>query len=383
MSFGKAAVPMLKAWRDVCGDLSQADLIAAPQPFQEWSLPQDIRLRAFVGGHPEPNAESVRAAQVMLEAVQAVRTPALIVYLISGGGSALVETPLLDLTLHELQATYRELVRSGASITEINSIRKHLSAFKGGRLAEAAASAGEVDQLSLLISDVPDGDMGSISSGPTCPDPSTVEECYRLYGEWRLALPPRVAGVFEDGLLQETPKPGGRAFARSHWQVVMDNRLACDTLADRARLAGLHPHMDHTADEWEYRRAARYLVARLRELKQSDPAACLIAGGEVRVRVEGEAGHGGRNQAVALEVATLLAGLPWCMLSCGTDGIDGNSPAAGAAVDGTTVARALDAGMDPLHHLRTFDAWPLLHAINDSIEIGPTGQNVRDLRLLF
>lgn len=383
VSLGKAAAPMLTAWRNLAGGLSHTDLIVAPQPFHPAGTPADIRLRAFTGGHPEPNAESLRAGQVMLDAVRKVNTPALILYFISGGGSALVEAPLGDLSLAEMQATYRALVLSGASITDINVLRKHLSAVKGGRLAQAAAEAGEVDQLTLLISDVPEGDLSSISSGPTCPDESTVEDCYRLYHQHRLQFPPRVAGQFEDQLLQETPKPGDPAFARSHWQVILDNRQACEVLAGCARLAGLHPEIDHTADEWEYRRAARYLVGRLRQLKQSDPAACLIAGGEVRVRVEGDSGQGGRNQALALEAATLLAETPWCLLSGGTDGVDGHSPAAGAVVDGSTVQRALEAGMDPLHHLRSFDAWPLLHAIGDSIETGPTGQNVRDLRLLL
>lgn len=383
ISLGKAAVPMLMAWRTLAGGLSHTDLVASPQPFPPPGTPADIRLRAFAGGHPEPNEESLRAAEVMLDAVRKVHTPALILYFISGGGSALVEAPLGDLSLAEMQATYRALVLSGASITDINVLRKHLSAVKGGRLAQAAAAAGDVDQLTLLISDVPEGDLSSISSGPTCPDESTVEDCYRLYHQHRLQFPPRVAGRFEDRLLEETPKPADPTFARSSWQVILDNRQACEVLADHARRAGLRPVIDHTADEWEYRRAARYLVGKIRQLKQADPAACLIAGGEVRVRIEGESGQGGRNQALALEAATLLADTPWCLLSGGTDGIDGHSPAAGAAVDGTTVHRALEAGMDPLYHLRSFDAWPLLHAIDDDIETGPTGQNVRDLRLLL
>lgn len=383
ISLGKAAAPMLTAWRALSGGLSHTDLIASPQPFQTPGTPTDIRVRAFTGGHPEPNAESRRAGEVMLDAVRNLNTPALVLYFISGGGSALVETPLGDLSLAEMQSTYRSLVLSGASITDINVVRKHLSAIKGGRLAQAAAEAGDVDQLTLLISDVPEGDLSSISSGPTCPDHSTVEDCYRLYRQHNLQFPPRVAGRFEDRLLEETPKPGDPAFAHSHWQVILDNRHACDVLAHHAREAGLHPEIDHTADEWEYRRAARYLVGKLRQLKQADPAACLIAGGEVRVRVEGDSGRGGRNQALALEAATLLADTPWCLLSGGTDGVDGNSTATGAVVDGTTVQRALDAGMDPLHHLRSFDAWPLLHAIGDEIETGPTGQNVRDLRLLL
>lgn len=383
ISLGKAAGPMLTGWRALSGGLSQMDLIVSPQPFQSPGTPGDIRLRAWIGGHPEPNAESLRAGEAMLEAVRKVKTPALILYFISGGGSALVEAPRSVLSLAEIQATYRALVLSGASITEINVLRKHLSAFKGGRLAQAASEAGEVDQLTLLISDVPEGDPSSISSGPTCPDESTVEDCYRLYQQHKLQFPPRVAGRFEDRLLEETPKPGDSAFARSHGQVMLDNRQACEVLAHRSRQAGLHPEIDHTADEWEYRRAARFLTGRLRQLKQADPAACLIAGGEVRVRVEGDYGRGGRNQALALEAATLLADTPWCLLSGGTDGIDGHSTAAGAVVDGTTVQRALGAGYDPLHHLRTFDAWPLLHAIDDTIETGPTGQNVRDLRLLL
>jgi hydroxypyruvate reductase len=287
----------------------------------------------------------------------------------------------MQLTLLELKETYRALVLGGAPIGEINTIRKHLSAFKGGRLALRAAARG-AQQISLIISDVAGSDAGEVSSGPTLPDRSTVEDCYRIARQRGLRFPPPVQRVFDERSLAETPKPANPAFAKTSWHVLMDNDTACTVLAERARLLGLAPEIDHTSDEWEYKRAADFLVKRLQELRRQAPNACLISGGEVLVKVA-NGGTGGRNQQLALACAMRIAGSDVCVLSGGTDGIDGNSDGAGAVVDGTTVERLKKAGFNAQRQLEAFDAYPALRAIGDTLVTGLTGNNVRDLRLLL
>lgn len=392
LAYGKAAVPMAQAaetllrprppaaapWPRLRLCISAPDAFLAPgQATAPWS---DVR--QFVGGHPEPNAASVAAAHAMLQACAAAPPASLILHLVSGGGSALAEAPILPaLSLSALQAAYRALVRNGAPIHEINAVRKHFSAFKGGRLAAAAPPSA--DQLSLILSDVPAGDLSSVASGPSAPDPTTRADCARILAAHPTDLPAPVVACLRAGQLPETPKPGDPSFARAAWHLLMDDRGAAAALAAKVGAAGLAPVLDHTADEWDYAAAAAHLLRRIRELRRRQPNACLIASGEVRVAVRGAAGRGGRNQTFALECARQIAGEDLCVLSLGTDGVDGNSPAAGALVDGDTLARAAALGLDLDAALAHFDAYPLLAALRDSIEIGPTGTNLRDLRIFL
>lgn len=383
LAYGKAAVPMAQAMEPLLRGAGPLTLIvSAPERFLapgQNPAPWDA-VQSFVGGHPEPNDASVAAARAMLAAVAAAPGGSLIVHLVSGGGSALLEAPLrAELSAADLRAAYGALVRNGAPIHEINALRKHLSAIKGGRLAAAAPASA--DQLSLILSDVPSGELSSVASGPSLPDPSTVADCRAMLAAHPTPLPPAITRLLAH--LPETPKPGDPAFARSAWHLLLDDRGAAARLAARVRAAGCVPTLDHAADEWDYRAAAAHLVGRIRELKRDQPRACLIAAGEVRVALSGPAGRGGRNQMFALECARLIAGEPLCVLSLGTDGIDGDSPAAGALVDGTTCARAAACGLDPARALAQFDAYPLLAALRDSIEIGRTGTNLRDLRILM
>ncbi len=389
LALGKAAVPMLNAWRELAATQSPGPawdaIIVSADPRRAAPVARNGSLQQFFGGHPEPNADSRAGAEAMLAAARGLQPPALLVALVSGGGSAMAESPLqADWSLLEMQELYRQLVRCGAPIGEINSVRKHLSRFKGGRLAEAAAELDGVDQLSLLLSDVPPGEADSISSGPTLPDRSRVEDCYRIYAQRQLRLPARMAAMLEGKQLAETPKPEAACFRRARWRVVGDNALACEMLARRARAHGLAAVIEHGADEADYREAAARLLQRWRELRRETPNACLIAGGEVRVAVPEEAGQGGRNQAFALECARrLMPEEEGCIASLGTDGVDGSSPAAGAIVDATTRERARRANFDLEQAAAKFDAYPLLAAIGDAIETGPTGNNLRDLRLLL
>jgi hydroxypyruvate reductase len=273
------------------------------------------------------------------------------------------------------------LVHSGAPIAEINTIRKHLSAVKGGRLARAAFPA---HQVSLLVSDVPDSTPDALASGPTMPDSTSVDECYRIAEKHGLLprLPHSTRELLERHALNETPKSDDQAFYRSRWWPVLSNQSAVEQARVAAETAGFKVHVDNSCDDWNYSAAAEYLLKRLRQLRKDCDRVCLISGGEVTVKLE-NGGIGGRNQQFALACAMKIAGENVTVLSAGTDGIDGNSPATGAVADGATVARANSRGLDVAAALTNFDAYPLFSALGDAIVIGPTGNNLRDLRILL
>ena len=339
--------------------------------------------RYFYGGHPLPNKDSLRAGDAVLELLHTLPERSLVLFLISGGASAVAERPVRpDLTLSDIVDTYRALVHSGAPIAEINAIRKHLSGIKGGRMAQAA---GAVMQVSLLISDVPDNAPDALASGPTMPDSSTVSDCYAIAKRYSMLarFPERVRDIFERHELQETPKSGDPVFRNSQSVTVLSNQTALRAASQRATEAGFTVEVDSGCDDWDYAPAADYLLARLRTLRQTSSPVCLISGGEVTVKVGDQSGLGGRNQQFALYCASKITGESITVLSAGTDGIDGNSPAAGAVVDGTTASRAKQRGLDPVAALSRFDAFPLLDTIGDTIVTGPTGNNVRDLRVLL
>lgn len=343
---------------------------------------QLAHFRYYRGGHPLPNAESLLAARTILRALKNQTLHSLVIYLISGGGSAAVEKPSSpSISLTDLAATYKALVLSGAPIGEINAIRKHLSAVKGGRMAEAATPA---QQVSILISDVPDDQLDALASGPTMPDTSTVADCYQIAKRHKLLkqFPASVRELFDKQLLEETPKPGDDIFARSRFWPILSNNSAQAAAAAKAAMSGFAVEVDNSVDDWDHAKAADHLLKRLRKLRKGVSKACLISGGEVTVKVSG-GGTGGRNQQFALYCATRIAGENLCVLSAGTDGIDGNSPAAGAIVDGTTVERARSMRLDPAAALARFDAHPLFEKLGDTVVTGPTGNNLRDLRILL
>ena len=295
--------------------------------------------RYFTGGHPLPNEDSLRAGDAILRSVQVASPETLIVYLISGGASAIAEKPISPNIAAGCRATYDALVHSGAPIAEINAIRKHLSALKGGRLARAASGT---HQLSVLVSDVPDDSLDALASGPTMPDTTTVDDCYEIAKRYDLLplLPLPVHSLFQQRHLQETPKPHDPTFARAQYLTVLSNATAVNAAVERAALAGFAVEVDNSCDDWDYQDAADHLLRRLRELRRGVSRACLISGGEVTVKIDGRAGVGGRNQQFALYCAQKIAGEKVTVLSAGTDGVDGNSPAAGAIVDGSTVTRS-------------------------------------------
>jgi hydroxypyruvate reductase len=379
ISFGKAGHRMAEILARQLGSTVQG-IVADPNPPSY----QVSGYRYFLGGHPQPNAESIRAADAILKSLSALDQNSLAIFLISGGGSACVEKPIDDeISLPDLIATYKALVLSGAPIAEINAVRKHLSATKGGRMAKAAGAA---QQVSILISDVPEHALDSLSSGPTMPDSSTLDDCHRISTEYNLLpqFPASVRELFEKHALEETPKKDDLAFHRSRWWKILSSETSERAAASAAAAHSFAVQIDHSCDDWDYAKAADYLLERIHQLRREVSRACIISGGEVTVKVPPEAtGHGGRNQHFALYCADKIAGENIAVLSAGTDGIDGNSPAAGAVVDGTTTERARTAGLAPATSLASFDAFPFFERLGDLVMSGPTGNNVRDLRILM
>jgi len=377
VSLGKAGHTMAEALAAQVGTSVEGIVASSVQPASQ------VRgFRYFHGGHPTPNTESIQAASAILRLLESQPASALVMFLISGGGSSIVEKPIDDeISLDDLIATYRALVYSSAPIAEINAVRKHLSAVKGGRLALAASPA---QQVSLLVSDVPDNTPDALASGPTMPDTTSVEDCRRIVEKHELLrqFPRSTRELFERHALNETPKSDDPAFHRARWWTILSNQTAIDEVSLAAERSGFIPHVDNSCDDWDYERAADYLLGRVRELRKQFSPVCLISGGEVTVKVT-DGGVGGRNQQFALACAERIRGENIAVLSAGTDGIDGNSPAAGAVVDGTTLDRAGSRGLDARLALGKFDAYPFFKVLGDAIEIGPTGNNLRDLRILL
>lgn len=383
---GKAAASLLQAFLPhLPAGMDCAGIVSAP------AAPADVPLgfQFFSGGHPVPNQASFAAASAALEMLQSIASDAapqtLCLFLISGGASAMLELPLNSaISLDDTIAFHRALVHSGGSIAEINCVRKHFSAVKGGRLALLAQASPCV---TILVSDVPPGCEDTVGSGPTLPDNTTCEDCLAILTRYGLLdrLPASVRDFFLSADLVETPKPS-----------VLNSRtvslLGPDDLAEAARRhaerLGFHALIDNTCDDWDYRAAADYLLARLRVLRRIHSRVCLISVGEVTVQAPDPrllaSGNGGRNQQFALYAATRLeAGdAPIAVLSAGSDGIDGNSSEAGAVVDQGTLQgpwlRA--AAQDALQQFRSAE---LLQGLGATIRTGPTGNNLRDLRLLI
>ncbi len=377
VSIGKAAHTMVNALEMQAGSRFEGIVASSIQPSSQLH-----NFRYFCGGHPTPTAESVRAAEAILKSLNTLNASSLVIFMISGGGSSIAEKPIDDETsLADVIETYRALVHSGATITEINAIRKHLSAVKGGRLAVAASAA---QQVSLLVSDVPDGTPDALASGPTMPDSTSADECYAIAQRHGMVeqLPSSVRELFQRHALEETPKPDDPAFVRSRWWTILSNGSLIQSAKDEAARHGFAVEIDNSCDDWDYKRASDYLLGRVRELRKKSERVCLISGGEVTVKVE-NGGTGGRNQQFALECASKIAGENITVLSAGTDGIDGNSSAAGAVADGTTLERARSAALDATAHLNGFNAYPFFERLGDSVITGPTGNNLRDLRILF
>ena len=305
-------------------------------------------------------------------------------FLLSGGGSALVELPLDHrFSLADVQQLHRALVGCGAPIDTINIVRKHFSAVKGGRLAVAAVRA---TKITLAVSDVPAGKESALASGPTLPDPSTLDDMRKVLGDYPLLdkLPDVFKRWVAEGAVPETPKAGHPAFSNSHFLLLLGMDDLFHPAHGAAEGLGFITCCDNTTDDWPVERAAEYLLAQLAELKACHPSrrVALIADGEVGSPVTGD-GIGGRNSAFVLACVERIAGRRIAVLSAGTDGMDGNSPAAGAVADGETLSRAIAAGLDVRASFQGSDAYTFFQNLGDALVTGPTGNNLRDLRILI
>jgi hydroxypyruvate reductase len=380
VALGKAAYPMARAMQEMIDPLVASGVVVSPVP-----PPAQLRyLLYFQGGHPIPNPTSVHAAEVILEMLSQLKQQHLVIFLLSGGGSAIVEKPIdPSIPFSDLQAFYDLLVnRSGANIVDMNILRKRFSAVKGGRLAEAAHPAR---QLTLYVSDVPAGQASSIASGPTMPDEYSFEHSQRVVERLGLLdrLPDSYRALFTSGALPETPKPGHPAFRRSSYYALLANEHGLERLESAAWARRWIVERDLSVDDQPVIEAAEHLLRRLRDLKSRHPGrtVAVLTGGELSSPVTGD-GRGGRNQAFVLACAQRIAGEKVAVISAGTDGVDGNSPAAGAVADGDTLQRAREAGLDPDAYYRNSDSFGFFDRLDDALVLRPTGNNVRDLRLL-
>jgi glycerate 2-kinase len=413
VALGKAAAPMLETLLD---RMKRRKGLRGICCSGQIPARRNWRFRYFEGGHPLPNEDSFAAARAALALMRKAKKDTLVFFLISGGGSAMFDLPLDPrITLDDTIKFHEALVGSGAPINEINTLRKHFSAVKGGRLALAAPEAAKV---SILLPDVPLRTLDALSSGPTSPDHSTVDEVRGLIAKYDLnaKFPPSVSSFFQGGELLESPgnkswrppffpkpprnepQPVRRAtasvnlededpaFRDSVFEILLSTHDLVENARALAQKAGYFAVVDNSCDDWDYAAAARYLLEQFHALRKVRGRLCLISVGEVTVTLNRTPCAGGRNQQFALQCALDLQnyqGEHLAVLSAGSDGIDGNTQVAGAIVDPTTVARARAFGYDPAQSLAAFNTCPLFTAIGDSVVTGPTGHNLRDLRLLI
>lgn len=382
---GKASAAMAQPLEELLGDRLKEGLV---QVKYGHSLPLR-KIRIVEAGHPVPDKSGIEGAHQIVQLVKSATKKDLLIFLISGGGSALLPSPVEGLTMEDEQRTTQILLESGANIHEINAIRKHISQVKGGRLARLAYPATLV---SLVLSDVIGDSLDSIASGPTVPDSSTFGDCVHILEKYRIEsqLPSAVREHLEKGIrgeVEETPKTDDPAFMRTQNMIIGSNILALKAAKSKADELGYNSLILSTFIEGETREVARVHAAIAKEILKRDlpirRPACIISGGETTVTIWGK-GLGGRNQEFVLAVAIEVDGLEdVVILSGGTDGTDGPTDAAGAVADGLTVKRAKSMGLDPKRYLRENDSYHFFQTLGDLLITGPTFTNVMDLRLMI
>ena len=374
---GKASGAMAKALEDAW-DGPLEGLVVTRYGYR---LPTD-RLEVVEAAHPVPDEAGREAARRIFELVQGLSEDDLVLCLISGGGSALLAAPAEGITLEDKQTVNKALLASGATISEMNTVRKHLSAIKGGRLARAAYPAKVV---ALMISDVPGDDPSIIASGPTVPDPSTKADAIGIVEKYTLDLPENVRRALETG--EETPKPGDPCFERVENIMIATPQASLEAAAEVAREAGVTPVILGDSIEGESRDVALVHAGIARQCamrgQPQEPPCVLISGGETTITLKGK-GKGGRNTEFLLALAIALDGLEGVYALAGdTDGVDGSEDNAGALIDPDTLARAEKAGLNPKAMLADNDPYTFFKGIGDLLETGPTMTNVNDLRAIL
>jgi glycerate 2-kinase len=401
---GKAGAPMARAAAELLGDRLAGGVVLvkgyddAPKlQIADCKLHSDeptlqstiYNLQFVAAGHPIPDERGVAGARRMAQLLEQTTERDLVLALISGGGSALLTLPAEGISLADLQALTSILLRCGANINEINTLRKHLDQVKGGGLAQLAHPASTI---TLVLSDVVGNPLDVIGSGPTVPDTSSFADAYAVLERYDVVAdaPAPIVDRLRRGMagqIAETLKPGDPRFARVDNLIVGSNLQAAEAALGAARAAGFNTLLLTTYLQAEAREAGRVLAAIARELASSGyplpRPACIIAGGETTVTMRGS-GRGGRNQELALAAAADLAGLPdLALVALATDGGDGPTDAAGAIVTGATLDRARALGLDPAAHLARNDAYPFFDALGDLLKPGPTETNVNDLAFVF
>ncbi len=378
---GKAGAPMAAAVERVLGDRLEAGVVNV----KRGHLGPTSRTVLLEAGHPLPDEESVAGSRRIAELLRDTTSRDLVLCVISGGGSALMTLPHDPIALADMQQLTNLMLRAGATIHQLNTVRKHLDLMKGGGLARLAAPASVV---TLILSDVVGNSLDVIASGPTVPDTSSFADAWEVVERFGLVdqLPAAIRERLREGLagkLEDTPKPGDPALALVQNVIVASNDLAAQAGLEQARRDGLNALLLTTFVEGEAREVARVVVALAREERASGRPlalpACLVLGGETTVTLRGQ-GRGGRNQEMALAAAFALEGLPGTLVAfLATDGSDGPTDSAGAIADGTTLARARALGLEPRRALDDNDAYPFLDRLGDLLRTGPTNTNVNDL----
>lgn len=382
---GKASGPMAQALEEILGDRLEGGVVNVKEGY---AVPTQ-RVELVEAAHPVPDENGLLGTERILRLASEAGGEDLVFCLISGGGSALMELPTEGITLDDLQQLTDLLLRSGATINEVNTIRKHISQVKGGGLARAAAPA---TLIALILSDVVGNPLDFIASGPTVPDTTTFQDAWGLLAKFGLqdAIPGSVRAQLTTGLeeaIPETPKQGDPIFARAASVLVGSNEIAARAAMDAATKLGYNTVLVTTWVEGEAREVAKVMagVAKglIRHHSPLSPPACLIFGGETTVTVRGE-GKGGRNQEMALAASLALEG--WedvAVMAVGTDGTDGPTDAAGGIADGAVIERARTLGLDPLAYLSRNDSYHFLQQTDALLVTGPTNTNVNDLILVY
>jgi len=382
---GKAASPMARAMEELLGTRITRGIINVKYGFgSKLSVTETVEAR-----HPLPDEKGIQGTAKILTLLQSAGERDLVFSMISGGGSALLVHPGEGISLQDMQELTRTLLECGAGIDEINTLRKHISAVKGGQMARAAMPATTIN---LMLSDVVGDRMDIIASGPFVPDHSTFREAWEILEKYNLRDVPRsIRARLKEGMegrIPETPKADDPAFARVHNLIVGSNMLALQAAEKKAVSLGYNSLILSSMIEGETREVARVHTGIAKEVlktgKPVRPPACIISGGETTVTIRGK-GLGGRNQEFCLAAALELKGLPdrAVILSGGTDGDDGPTEAAGAIVDSHTVARGEQAGMAASDFLQDNDAYHFFEKTGDLLVTGPTGTNVMDVRLIL
>lgn len=382
IAFGKAACPMVQGIYDRLGDLVSCGIVVTKYGHCTSSgIPQGLMV--LEAGHPSPDENSETAGRTVIE-VAKQQEHAMMVCLVSGGGSSLLALPAKGITLTEKRLVADLLMKAGADIDELNCVRKHISRIKGGRLAETLYPASIV---ALIISDVIGDKLDVIASGPTAPDPSTYREAYEVLDKYGLTarIPASVVGLLWkgiDGVLSETPKNNDPVFGTVENRIIANSGTALAAAAEKALQAGLKTRIVPRDIQGEAAEAGR-LLAREVLHQRSVGSVCHLSGGETTVTVRGP-GTGGRNMELALGFAHEVQDIKGIyLLSAGTDGDDNSTGAAGAFVDGSTLNRARAIGLDPLWFLQKNDSYTFFEELGDLFVTGPTGTNVMDIQIIL